>query len=207
MEPDALAQACVEAGLGGAAPTEHNPTNHALTIEAFEETGLIFIPAREVSCEGAHLLIFCDSLELLAELPRLVDHRHPVFARDDVACVWAHPAAPGGSSAYAPVVPPTEVLRHLVHAIEILNGRHLHFPEAIERAIELANALAKGRTGGSDGHRSAEVGRCFTLVDAQPSAASIIEAIRLGRCEPALSATWAARHDYHYRPDLQRYLR
>lgn len=188
--------------------TEHDPPDHADAISHMTAAGLLAVTAREVSCVGAHLLVFSDDQELLRTIPRVVDPHHPMLHRNDIAVVWAHPAAPSGSSAYAPVAADPERLRGVVHAVEILNGRHLHFPEAVDRAEQLAAELGVGRTAGSDAHRPEDVGRCFTAMDADPSRATsgVVDAIRDGRVEPVLSRAWAVSQGYDYRTSLERYL-
>lgn len=170
--------------------------------------GLLAVTAREVSCIGAHLLIIGEDQELLRELPRVVEPGHPMLHRNDIAVIWAHPAAPSGSSAYAPVSADPERLSGIVHAVEVLNGRHLHFHEAVERAEQLSAQLGVGRTAGSDAHRPEDVGRCFTVIDADPedATAGVVAAIRAGRVMPVLSRAWSVSQDYDYRSTLTRYL-
>lgn len=208
IEASDLPEACVRSGIDGIALTEHDPPDHSEAIAQMTAAGLLAITAREVSCIGAHLLVISEDEDLLRELPRVVEPTHPLLGRRDVAVIWAHPAAPSGSSAYAPVSADPERLRGVVHAVEVLNGRHLHFPDAVERAEQLAAQLGVGRSGGSDAHRQEDVGRCFTEIDADASdgTAGVVEAIRVGRVAPVLSRAWSASQDYDYRSSLTRYL-
>jgi hypothetical protein len=95
-----------------------------------------------------------------------------------------------------------------VHGVEILNGKHLAFGASVDRASELAASLGLASTGGSDAHEIADLGRCFTEIQATPDtgAAGVIEAMRRGAMRPVLSRAWADAHGYDYREDLRRYL-
>lgn len=208
IEASDLPGACERSRIDGVALTEHDPPDHSEAVAQMTAAGLLAVTAREVSCIGAHLLVISPDQEVLRELPRVVDPTHPMLGRQDIAIVWAHPAAPSGSSAYAPVSADPERLRGVVHAVEVLNGRHLHFPDAVERAEQLAAQLGVGRSGGSDAHRGEDVGRCFTVIDAvaNDGTAGVVEAIRAGRVTPVLSRAWSVSQDYDYRSSLTRYL-
>lgn len=208
LDPRELVNGCVHAGLDGVGITEHSASVMTGTAEMLAAAGLVLVPGREVSCGIAHLLVFSTDQDLLMRLPRSISLVEPALSHPDVACVWAHPAAAGGSGAYPPFIPPGEQVSKLVHAVEVLNGRHLAFGASVTIAVELAASLGLNSTGGSDAHDVADVGRCFTEVDARPQdgASGVIRAIRGGATRPVLSEMWARSHGYDYREDLERFL-
>lgn len=126
-----------------------------------------------------------------------------------IACIWAHPAFPGGAGVYPPMVPPYEELHGVVHAVEVLNGQRLHVARGVEAAAEAAASLGLPGSGGSDAHVSDLVGKSFTEVDVPSGsrATDVVEAIRAGRVQPGLSKSWAQHHGYDYRDDLRGFLR
>ena len=189
--------------------TEHRPPAHDRLKGALDDAGVVLVPGREVTISGAHVLVFAEDAGFLSNLRPLLTAEDPALKREDVALVWAHPAAPAGSAAY-----PTSVFAHssalieTVHVIEVLNGRHLHFEGAVSEAESLAVAYGLGVSAGSDAHRAVEVGRCLTAVECSPAdgVSGIIAAIRLGRTQPVLSEVWASIRGYDYRPSLRRFL-
>ena len=205
MDVSQLPDACIAADIDGVALTEHNPADLQGARDHLNATGLLLIPAREVSYLHAHLLVYSEDEEYLRALPRRITDPG-ILARTDTAVVWAHPGAPSGSSAYAIRRPDSDTLSEIVHGVEILNGRHLHFPEAIEVAMELKTSIGSAGTGGSDAHVARDVGRTFTLLDAERNVASVVRSIRTGRVRPALGSAWAKLHGYHYRPSLEEFL-
>lgn len=208
ISPGDIPEACRSVGLDGVGVTEHSPASFGELERSLSEASLILLPGREVSCGIAHLLVFSADLDLLFGLSRLVAPNDPVFDRNDVACVWAHPAAAAGSGAYPPMVPPGETAGRLVHGVEVLNGKHLAFGASVEAATGLAASLGVASTGGSDAHEIADLGRCFTEIQAGSGSgvSEVIAAMRRGAMRPVLSKAWAHAHGYDYREDLRGYL-
>lgn len=199
------AEACLEVGLDGVALTEHLRCDHSEAREIFEGEGLVLVSGREVSCGGSHLLVLSEDEELLAGLPSRVTPEDPRLLI--AVCIWAHPAALGGSSAYVPVLPdppPGDVL----DAVEVLNGRHMHMEASVTLAEQAAAGLGAMSSGASDAHDRDEVGRCATEVQVEPpgSPGEVIEALRGGRIRPVLLSRWARRRGYSYRQTLRRFL-
>ncbi len=191
------------------AVTEHGPPSFEALKKELSSKGIGLLPGREVSLLGAHVLVYSADEALLRSLSPLVLVHDPLFERDDVALAWAHPAAPAGSSAYPPsVFGHAGGLLDLIHCIEVLNGRHLHFEASVGQAEAIAVGYGLGMTGGSDAHNASDVGRCATFVDSNfaDGAAGLVAAIRAGLTRPVLSERWADARGYHYRTSLQRYL-
>jgi hypothetical protein len=207
MDPAALARGAKAAGLDGVVVTEHSPCAYGEIAEALRGAGIMFVPAREVACGGAHVLVLSADEALLKSLPRAVDPKDERLSRSSVACVWAHPAALGGSSAYPPNAPDLAALDGVVAAVELLNGRHLHDHRAVSIAREIGEDLGLPMTGGSDAHREEDVGRCATRFDDRlERPEDVIAALRLGEGFPVLNSLWAAQHGYDYRMSLMEFL-
>lgn len=188
--------------------TEHRRSWFEDIGRLMRSEGFVLIPAREVSCGAAHLLVLCEDQALLETLTPLVSPDHPTLLHDAVAVIWAHPAAPSGSSAYAPAIRRDADLEQVLSGVEVLNGRHLHFPEAVAGAEDLARESRLAATAGSDAHCEDDLGRCFTEIDCDLSdgALGAVDAIRLGATRPFLSADWAESRGHHYRSSLKGYL-
>ncbi len=209
ITPEELAHSAKEVGLDAVAVTEHRPPTFDVLREALEDKEIVLLPGREVSLLGAHVLVLSEDEELLKALPPLVLASDSLLQHEHIALVWAHPAAPAGSSAYPPsVFGHAGGLLDLIHGIEVLNGRHLHFEASVGQAETIAAGYNLGMTGGSDAHRPSDVGRCATFVESlsEDGAAGLVGAIRAGRTRPVLNERWAAARSYDYRPSLQRYL-
>jgi predicted metal-dependent phosphoesterase TrpH len=207
INPEELPEACRRAGLDGIGVTEHRPSDYDLIRSPLEREGLTFVPGREVAVGPHHVLVLSSDETLLAGLP--VRARAEDLDDPRLACLWAHPAFPGGASVYPPMVPPYEKLKSVVHAVELLNGRRLHIGSGLLLAADAARSLGLPTTAGSDAHSIDEVGKCFTDVQCSPDAgaAGVVKAIRGGRVSAHLSAAWAELHGYDYRQDLAEFVR
>jgi PHP domain-containing protein len=206
IQPEELAEACLSSGLDGVGLTEHAPTRYERLRESFEEAGLTLVPGREIASGSHHILVFSADEDLLWSLP--VRPSPGQLADSKLACVWAHPAFPGGASVYPPMVPDYRGLSEFIRGVELLNGRRMHLPEGIAAATEAARSLGLPLTSGSDAHRVDEVGKCFTEISAETSdATGIVAAIRAGAVRPHLSAPWAEVHGYDYRRELAEFLK
>lgn len=208
LSPGELAAAARREGLQAVAVTEHVAVDYAILREALGVFGVMLVPAREVACAGKHLLVLSADEALLTSLGAAVPPDDPSLFSEALACIWAHPAAMGGSSAYPPFVPDPDEISPLLHGVEVLNGKHLHLETAVRGARDVMRALGLCGTGGSDSHQVTDVGRCLTEVDAsvEDGPKGVVAALREGRARPVLSARWARRHGYHYRESLQEFL-
>ena len=191
-----LAAAAAHEDVDGVAVTDHSPgIDFAEAERAFAEHGLAFIPAREVSCDLGHVLVLTTDRDWLAALAPRVDL--PLAgARGPVACVWAHPA--GWRVGGAMIAPePARGVEHL-HGVEVLNGERLYQARGVEIAIGIADAHGLAKTGGSDAHDPAAVGRCLTDAPAASDALSFVEALRAGEVVPVLSQRWGTANGMKY---------
>ena len=192
-------------GLEGVALTEHAHAGYEENKQALDSVGVTVIPGREVSCGSHHILVAAVSPEKLEKLPSAVSPAD--LDSPDLACIWAHPAFPSGSSTHPFMTGLPPEVAHVLHGVEVLNGRRLHLGPPIAWAAEEASRLQLSATAGSDAHRIEEVGRCFTMIDS-PSRdpVDVIRALRSGKTQPVLSKAWAELHGYDYRSDLRRFL-
>lgn len=169
---------------------------------ALEDHGRKLLPGREVAFGSHHVLVFSADEDLLRSLPEKPTAEQ--LADAALACLWAHPAFPGGAGVYPPMVPDSGRMKEFLSAVELLNGRRMHVADGISQAADAARQLGLPLTAGSDAHRPDEVGKCFTEVDVDDAAdaTTVVAAIRAGRVAPHLSAPWAALHGYDYRQEL-----
>lgn len=207
LSPEEIVGECIESRIDGVALTEHNSCFHS--PEIFNDAGLVLIPAREVALAGHHILVLSTDEQMLQSMDGSLTEQAEMFLRDDVACIWAHPGAVAGAGTYPTFRIDPSPVREVVSAIEILNGRHLHFSTEVEVALRLSLETMLPGTAGSDAHRPGDVGRCVTIVDSDRAdgAAGVITAIRKGNVEPALNSVWAEKWGSDYRHDLRQYLR
>jgi predicted metal-dependent phosphoesterase TrpH len=207
IQPQEFAEACSTAGLEGVGLTEHSSTRYGELHSSLENAGFVLVPGREVAFGPHHILVFSSDEELLWRLPKRPDAQ--ALADSRLACIWAHPAFPGGAGVYPPMVPDYRELSEFVHAVELLNGRRMHVADGITAAAEAARSLGLPLTSGSDAHTPKEIGKCFTEVNVETEGgtADIVTAIRDGRVEPHLSAPWAAVHGYDYRRELAEFVK
>jgi predicted metal-dependent phosphoesterase TrpH len=141
------------------------------------ERGIVLIPGIERSIAHRHVL-------LLNFPPRCADVR----TFDDIATLKAS-SANGLVVAPHPYYPIPSALgpwldRHhdLIDAVEV-NSMYTRMVNFNARAIRWARAHGKPLVGNTDLHVLDQMGTTFTLVDAEPEAGAICEAIRAGRAE------------------------
>lgn len=170
-------------------------TNHDYytDFDMRESSGVVTVPGIEVSSTDGHVVVVGPNPPYETE-PGVLTPREVVDLAHDRGCaaIIAHPYRDSTvREADAPF-----------DAIEI-NGKH---PRTWEYVRELAETHDLPLVGGSDAHYPIEVGRAYTLVDAnRPTPESVVEAIRDGRVRPRVhrgTVTTAIRrlyrdiHDY-----------
>ncbi len=169
-----LVRRASERALGGFALTDHNSVAGLgdLARLAAAHPELRLVPGVEVSTRDGHLLALG-----VTECPPVgrpvVETAGWVIARGGVA-VPAHPfrrvhgVGPTAAAACAPAT------------IEVTNGHNT--PRANARAAALAAVRGWGSTGGSDAHRTEELGQAWTVFpEGADSVPDVLEAIRRGR--------------------------
>jgi predicted metal-dependent phosphoesterase TrpH len=69
-------------------------------------------------------------------------------------------------------------------AVEVINSSAIPFKRSVKQGRKLASILGVAKVAGSDAHYGPEIGCAYTVVDAEPSASAVVEAISKGLCEP-----------------------
>lgn len=177
----------------GIAITDHNEVKGCL--EAVKDKKLMFIPGIEVTAsEGIHLLLYFYSTKELQEFYNKhiswnknknpnsflkIGIKDIVDYSKDFNCVVsaAHPYALMWQGISKPVHRSyiNEEIWKNVDAVEVICGSNIK--RRNYRAVELAEQLKKGITGGSDAHTLKEVGRVFTYTKYNSTVSSFLDSI------------------------------
>jgi predicted metal-dependent phosphoesterase TrpH len=164
---------CRELGLDGFALTDHHTVaGHAALAElARELPALRLVPGVEVSTADGHLLAY-GLEEPPPEGRPVVETAEWVTGHGGVP-VLAHPFrwAHGVGGVLGRIV--------RVPALEVLNAHNGRRANAAAQVLAAARSL--GRTGGSDAHHPADLGRAWTVFPAGSSSVDdLLEALRRG---------------------------
>lgn len=183
LDPKLIARLLAGAGMDGAAITDHG------TMEGFRNAGswgnVMLIPGLEVETDSGELLA------LFIEEP--IDARDPWEAADRIRAqggivVLPHPFDRFRRSRLRPERFRAGELTRLIDAVEALNSRCLTMSANLS-ALELARALGKPVTAGSDAHSARELGRAYLAFDRDMGPEELRRAILRGegRAEGGLS--------------------
>lgn len=151
-----------------------------------------FIPGIEVRCDrGFHTLIYFYSLKDLQDYYKKYvesykkNHNYPSAEKQigwakqyGAVCSAAHPFAPGMTAICSPQHKPfvTKMLLRSYDAMEVIQGGNI--PSRNFLAIDLAEELKSGITGGSDGHILSELGQAVTYVSKKVSMKEFLDTIK-----------------------------
>ncbi len=157
-----------------------------------KSSGLVFIPAMEVSARRAHVVTL-DPIEIVPpglSLPETVDLIHDQGA----TAILAHPY---GFPRSWPQMRQVESAN--LDAIEVANSAQVPYGVICSLNQKLANRLGLPATGGSDSHIPETVGRSYTIVESESTDyLDVIKAIRLGHTRVGGSHTrfgeWFAKN-------------
>lgn len=197
LEPEALAAAVQERGLGGVLLTEHDRICTEPEVVNLRRLmpGHAAFAATEWSTDMGHIIVV--GLERRAPgLYKTEDVREYVLSQGGIM-IAAHPfryflqpwhfrheALPAERHTLTVAEAAARPLFRLVDAIETLNGNTTEEENAMARAV--ADHLGMPQTGGSDAHQARTLGFCHTLLHHRPEdIADLIAQIRAGRCCPA----------------------
>jgi hypothetical protein len=160
-------------GYGVLSITNHDTLTFSRDLARYaEDRGIVLIPGVEATIEGRHVLVYNldvapERLRTFADLRRL---RAPEWL-----VVAPHPFFP---ASYALG---NRLLEHLdlFDAIELSHfyTRHLNFND---RAVRLAHEASLPLIGTSDAHLVRQFGATYSLVEAAPTPASVLDAVRKG---------------------------
>jgi predicted metal-dependent phosphoesterase TrpH len=136
--------------------------------------GVTLLPGIERTIEGRHVLLInfspaSESVESFAGLARLK-------SREPGLVIAPHPFYPIGTALRARA----EAHADLFDAVKY-NAMFTSTLNFNRKAQRWARALGKPMVGNGDVHRLSQLGSTYSLVDADPDAASICDAIRAGR--------------------------
>ncbi|HEY2933192.1 MAG TPA: PHP-associated domain-containing protein [Acidobacteriota bacterium] len=167
------------AGLGYQvlAITLHNRQLRSSWLEGYaRDRGLLLMPGVERTLFGKHILLINFPEE--AAQVRSFEEIAVLKSRCDGLVVAPHPFYPSASCL-------RELLdryRELFDAVEI-NHFYTRTIDFNRRAWKWAQANGKGVVGNSDVHHLSQLGKTYSLVDSEPTAESVCDAIRKGRVE------------------------
>jgi len=171
---EAIAAAVLNAGLQGFALTDHNTVAGHRELAACQGKfpHLVLVPGVEVSTAEGHLLAY--GVSEAPPVRRPVDETIDWVREQGGVPVLAHPFR------FSHGVGRSVAERAAVPAIETVNGHNS--PGANRKAAAVAFRRGVGRTGGSDGHVVADLGRAYTeFPTGTVYAADALRALKEGR--------------------------
>ena len=184
---------CRQLGIG-VAITDHNEIRGAEKIAA--EDGVLSIPGIEMtSAEGTHILIYFYQLDHLETFYN--DHVMPNLGNDIMSStalemeeiikrarkfnsiiIFPHPYCgvyTGIQNSYFSE-DRRERLFSMIDGVEVINAENMKISNL--RSAVLGFNLDKGITGGSDGHRTAQMGRVVTYAKCRHNRKAFLDAIK-----------------------------
>lgn len=174
LRPEDIIKEALKRGLDGVAVTDHGTAKGGLAVKRLSPPGFIAIPGVEARTSRGELLILFIEEEVRSQDPlEVIDEAKEAGG----LVVLPHPfdwVRGVGSEE-------VEELVERVDAVEVFNSRCPLMRMNI-KAQQLAKSLNKPSTAGSDAHFSMEVGRAWTVVEAD-SAEGVREAILRGQTE------------------------
>lgn len=164
-------------GYGALAITLHERQDDVSALAEYAaERGIVLIPGVERTIEGNHVLLLnfpagATAIDTFADLARLRE-RHPGLV------IAPHPFFPASSCLRKRLVQHAD----LFDAIEY-NAMYTRALNFNEEAVRFAALTGKPVVGNCDVHVLRQLGSTYSLVDAEPRADAICEAIREGRVQ------------------------
>lgn len=176
-------------GLDGVAITDHNTLLGALRLAKSKK--LLVIPGMEIETAKGHVLAlnlkenFSKPLGRTSTLSELIGQIHEAGG----TAVIAHPASVLKSGLGNKVYSEKNL-----DAVEVVNSAAFPFFLSTYLSRRLAQRLNLPQTAGSDAHHPQEIGKAYTLVDADPNIDNVIEAIRKNKTVPyGIPISWIMR--------------
>ncbi|MBL0714964.1 MAG: PHP domain-containing protein [Desulfosarcina sp.] len=195
---DAVAEIAAQArALGiGIAITDHNEIRGAMELAGHTE--ILTIPGIEItSAEGSHLLVYfyshrdLEHFYLRAVLPFMGADVMSSTSREMEALIEAarqypalvilpHPYSTAYTGVHNSYFTDTRLqnIYDMVDGIEVINAENMNKWNL--KSTVLGFNLAKGVTGGSDGHRLMQMGKSVTLADCAPVRGAFLDALKAG---------------------------
>jgi predicted metal-dependent phosphoesterase TrpH len=156
--------------------TNHNTITYSESLRAYaDRKGILLIPGVEATIEGRHVLLY----EVSVPLTRIRTFSDLRRHRKSIGLVAAaHPFFPASFCLKDKLKKEID----LFDAIEFSHfyNRRINFNR---KAVRLANQAGLPLVGTSDCHLPCQLGTTYSLIEAEPSVSSVLEAIREGRLE------------------------
>lgn len=195
---DTIAEIAAQANeLGvGIAVTDHNEIRGAMELAEHKE--LLSIPGIEVtSAEGSHLLVYfyspkdLEHFYLTAVLPFMGADVMSSTSREMEALIEAarsysavvvlpHPYSAAYTGIHNSYFSEERLqnIYEMVDGVEVINAENMNKWNL--KSTVLGFNLAKGVTGGSDGHRLSQMGKSVTLSVSAPTCEAFLDALKAG---------------------------
>lgn len=174
-------------GLDGVAVTDHDTTQGARKLVRQKPKNFIVIPSVEVSSLHGHVLALNVTEPITPKLG-LTETVEKIRQRGGTAVI-AHPAVVLKTGLGHKISSATNI-----DAIEVINAAAFPFFLSNYLSRRLAQRLGLPETAGSDAHHPQEIGKAYTLIDAESNRDDIIESIRRGKTAPfGKPISWALR--------------
>ncbi|MGB9671899.1 MAG: PHP domain-containing protein [Candidatus Bathyarchaeales archaeon] len=173
ITPEELIHYAKKRGLDGVAITDHDTIEGASKIA--KATNLIIIPGIEVSSLNGHVI----GLNVYEAIPKGLSVEETIDKIHDAGgiAVACHPT----------ILFKSNLRKHTnakFDAVEVINASAFPFKYSVKRSREFAQNLGVAQIAGSDAHYGPEIGYAYTIVDAEPKVASIMESLTESFCEP-----------------------
>jgi predicted metal-dependent phosphoesterase TrpH len=188
-----IARRALELGIG-IAVTDHNSIHGAVEIDRFKN--VFSIPGIELtSYEGTHVLVYFYDVksllrfysqhvqpfmgaEIMSSLSLELEEIMHRARRFETLIIFPHPYCGSYTGIHNPYFPEEkfERLLSLAGGVEVINSENLNKWNL--RSALLGFNLNKGITGGSDGHRLAQMGRVVTVADCAWKRRSFLDAVK-----------------------------
>ncbi len=158
--------------LDAVAITDHNQIDGALSLA--EKTDLLIIPGIEVSTQSGHLV----GLNVDKNIPRGMSVNETVDCIHDAGglAVACHPFAWFKGSL-------SKNITEKFDAIETINSSAFPFLRCKKKSVELAKKFNLAQIAGTDAHNPQSIGLAYTLLEADLTIDSILQAILEKRCQ------------------------
>lgn len=190
ITPQELIYYAKQSGLNAVAVTDHNRVDGAAKIA--KETDFLVIPGTEVSSADGHI-VGLNVKEVIRKGLSAEDTIDRIHAAGGVA-IACHPFAMLKGSLGNHV-------NAKFDAIEVINASAFPFGRSVRKAQEMAANLKLSRVAGTDAHYGPQIGRAYTLINADSNVDEIMKAIVNGKCRPvgnAVSLSLKLQKQYRY---------
>jgi predicted metal-dependent phosphoesterase TrpH len=173
ITPEEVAYYAKRRGLDAVAVTDHDRLDSALRMS--KEKDFLILPGMEITSSDGHLvaLNIQDPVPKGLTVEETVDKIHNAGGIA-VAC---HPGAMFKGSL-------GDRTTSMFDAVEVVNSSAIPFRYSVKRGEQIAFRHKLARVAGSDAHYGPEIGCAYTLVEAEPNADDIVNAIRRKQCQP-----------------------